>query len=137
MPQQEGMPDMRTLNRTISFVYIFLGPVFMACFLLIASALAHVMLTILGQSKHGFSATFRALCYSCAPFFLGVLPFCGALVGGVWNLVLEVIGISTLQSTSIGHAIAAVLAPVILGCCCAFGLAAMAGMMSGLQGAMP
>lgn len=139
MPPQEqpGMPDMRTLNRTFALVYIFLGPVLMAFSLLLWSALVHIVLTLLGKSGNGFTATFRAMSYSYAPQFLGVLPFCGGLVGGVWSLVLAVIGISTLQSTSITNAVVAVLAPSFVFCCCMAGALGIAGALSGMQSAMP
>ena len=136
-PDMANMPDFRAINRISAFVYIFLGPVLIACGLLVSSALTHVSLAILGGAKQGFSATVRAMCYAYAPSFLGALPFCGGLIGGVWTLVLAVIGISTLHSTTIGKAVLAILLPGILICCCVMGAAGVAGMFAGMQEASP
>ncbi len=103
----------------ISWIKFFVSPVVAACVTVILAGLVHAGLSLLGSAKHPFETTFRIICYSAAPLLLTLVPFCGNLVGEVWMIVLTVIGIRECHETTTGHALLAVLTPLILlfGCC--------------------
>jgi hypothetical protein len=44
------------------------------------------------------------------------VPVCGAVVGGIWAIVLTCIGLSKTHEITIGRAVVAVLLPMIV-CC--------------------
>ena len=45
-----------------------------------------------------------------------MVPICGGFAAGVWNIVLECIGLARAHETDTGKAVTAVLLPVIV-CC--------------------
>jgi hypothetical protein len=105
--------------------------------LFIAAGLTHLALMILGGATQPFEATFRVNAYAYGTIgWLSAVPFCGAIIGLVWGIVLEVIGIARVHEISTGKAAAAVLLPlaiiVILAMCVAiaFGIA-LAGALAG------
>ena len=51
----------------------------------------------------------------------------GGLIGVVWGIVLQVIGLATLHKTSQGKAALAVLIPIVLCCVCVAAVIAIAG----------
>ncbi|MEY2562897.1 MAG: hypothetical protein QOH88_1090 [Verrucomicrobiota bacterium] len=86
----------------------------------IVSALLHLCLMLLGGAKKTFETTFRVVCFSCgSTYLLLVIPFCGGIIGGVWNIVLQCIGLARAHETDTGTAAMAVLLPIILCCGCA------------------
>lgn len=98
--------------------------------LLIVAGIYHLSALVLGAARNGFNATLRAIGYAAGPLLLGVIPLCGAAVGGLAYTVFAIIGIARLQQVSYGKAVLVCLLPIILGfiCACAssfaiFGLA--------------
>jgi hypothetical protein len=86
----------------------------------VGSVISHLFLMIVGGAKRDFETTFRVVNYaagSVAP--LSAIPILGPLVGGVWCIVLYVIGFSKAHEVSIGRAALAVLLPLFL--CCGVG----------------
>ncbi|MDI6898888.1 MAG: YIP1 family protein [Methanolinea sp.] len=84
----------------------------------------HIFVYLVGGRK-GVWQTEKAVFYSLTPVFvLGWIPLIGIIVGGIWSIVLGVIGIRELQGVSdtkaaiamiVAIVIAAVIAVVILG----------------------
>jgi len=98
-------------NALLSF---FLAP-FAAVFALIVwTLILHVWVLMIARRRRGLSSTVRVLSYAAGPTILSVVPFIGSLVGGVWGLVLTVIGVREAHRTSTGAAVAIVLVPVVL-----------------------
>jgi hypothetical protein len=60
-------------------------------------------------------------CYASAPLDPSIAPAGDSVVGGLWGLVLAIIGLSAAHGISNGKAASAVLLPVLL-CCGCFGL---------------
>jgi hypothetical protein len=90
----------------------------------VGSLISHLFLMIVGGAKRDFETTFRVVNYSAgsvAP--LSAIPILGPLVGGVWCIVLYVIGFSKAHEISIGRAALAVLLPLFL--CCGVGALAL------------
>jgi hypothetical protein len=94
------------------------APIYIPLALLIGAAIQHLFLFLLGGAKRGFIATFRVQCYASAPLVLSIAPGCGSVVGGLWALVLAIIGLSAAHGISNGRAASAVLLPVLLCCGC-------------------
>jgi hypothetical protein len=95
---------------------LFATPVFVTIGLVIASAIIHLCLMLVGGASEGYVATFRAIAYGQAGQLWNILPFCGGLIAFGWTLVLHVIAIRELHRTTTGKATAAVLIPLVL-CC--------------------
>ena len=106
-------------------VQVVFGGVMVAIGVFIFSGIFHVMLLILGGAHRDFEATFRVVSFAEAPYVLALIPFCGGFVAGVWWIVLAVIGLTHAHEITGGKAIAAVLLPLVLFCCCCVGLIAL------------
>ena len=72
-------------SMTIALAAILLG----LPFVLINAGVIHFFLRLLGGGKEGYGATVKALCYSCAPMLLALIPFCGSFAGGIWAMILQ------------------------------------------------
>ena len=99
----------------LGLAVLLLAPVF----LYIGAGILHLSAMVLRSAGNGFNATLRAVAYAAGPNLLAIIPLCGALIGGIWTLVLLVIAIWKLQRTSVGLAVAVVLLPMALLFCCA------------------
>lgn len=95
---------------------LFLGgmilcPVFVALILFMASIIAHLCLMVMRGATHGFEATFRVMAYSQGTHVWGLIPFVGGAIGGIWLLVVQVIGLREIHETSYLRVIVALLLP--------------------------
>jgi hypothetical protein len=116
----------------VMVVCMVFSPLLAAVALFIQTGIYHLVLLLLGDGQRGFPITFRAVAYGSTPQLLAVIPFCGELVGGVWNIILEIIGASQGHGTEWWRALLAYFLPTIL-CCC---LAVWALMSLGFLGAL-
>ena len=98
-------------------LFILLSPLFVLIGLFITTALYHVSLLILGNGQRGFAVTFRAVAYGNTPTILGIVPFCGGIVGGIWAMVLVIMAFKLGHGTDWWRAILAYFLPTIV-CCC-------------------
>ncbi len=99
-------------------VFAVLAPLMVMVATLIAAAFVHLLLLMFGGASRPFETTFRVMCYSWGVAVFNVIPFCGVLVGAVWRIVVQIIGLREAQEVPGGRAAAAVLIPVLLGCLC-------------------
>jgi len=114
---------------------VVFGGIFVVIGLFVAAGILHLMLLVLGGARRDFEATFRVVSFAQATSILFLLPFCGQLVGGVWCLVLYVLGLAEVHQIGHGKALAAVLLPLVLLCCCCAALGAVfAGAIAGVVG---
>lgn len=91
------------------------GPILLWIGFHVGSAIYHVLLVLTGAAERGFTATSRAFAYGTAPNMLGIIPFVGPMVGGVWSLVTVVIGLKEIHRTTYLRVILAVfLIPCLL-----------------------
>jgi hypothetical protein len=104
--------------RVYWFAVMALAPLFTAISLVVSSAITHLFLMLYGGARSGFVATFRALCYVQVGALALIVPFCGAIFGGLIVLALEIIGLATMHRISYGKSAAAVLTPTLLCCMC-------------------
>jgi hypothetical protein len=112
---------------------LIMGPVFIVVGLFVWSGILHLLLLLLGGGGRGFEATFRVLAYTAASNLIQIVPVCGGFIGGVYGIVLAIIGLSAVHGDSKGKTAVAVLAPLVLCCCCcALGVGVMAGGIASL-----
>jgi hypothetical protein len=80
----------------------------------IGGAWLHIFVWALGGKK-GYVQTVKSLMYGSTPgLLLGWIPIV-SFIGGIWAIVLDILGIKELQEMSLGRAVAAVvIAGVIL-----------------------
>lgn len=107
------------LGKVVSF---FVYPLL----LILWAAILHLFCMLFGAAKNGYFATLRVLAYSAAPTVFSGLP-CISVLCGLYALVLSILGLSSVQETSLGRATAAVLAPLVLFCCCLGAAVSLAG----------
>ncbi|HYR23401.1 MAG TPA: YIP1 family protein [Chthoniobacterales bacterium] len=113
-------------------ILIIFVPVLVAIGAFINAAILHVCLMIVGGAKQPFETTFRVICFASGSVFpLMVVPLCGGVIAGVWDIVLRCIGLARAHETETGRAVLAVLLPLIV--CCGGGFLIL--MMFGALGA--
>jgi hypothetical protein len=77
---------------------------------------------LIASSKQPFETTFRVAAYTMGTTSLAnLVPIVGGIAGGVWSLILLVVGSSEAHEVPVGPAAIAVLVPVVL-CCVLFAL---------------
>lgn len=120
----EKLPSQIPFQAQSSLLGLILSPVIVVVVLFIFSGIYHLMLMIVGGATRGFESTFRAVAYSTGSASLfQIVPLCGSIAGGIWTIVITIIGLREMHKTSTGKAVAAVLLPVVL--CCGCAIAAM------------
>jgi rubredoxin len=106
---------MGPFNITLVFLGLLIfSPLFVIIILFVTSGILHLSLLIVRGGKNGFEATFRVISYSQAIQVLGLIPFIGGLIGGLWVLVVQVIGIREIHETSYLRVFIAFLIPLAL-----------------------
>jgi hypothetical protein len=123
----------------LGFVFaLVLGPVFLLIALFVGAGITHLALMLLGGAKRDFEATFRVACFAQSGAVLAVVPFCGQLVQGIYQIVLTIIGLAEAHQISRWTAAGAVFLPIVLFCCCCGVTAGMMfGGLAGLAGGLP
>ncbi len=116
----------------VSIALMVLAPIFVLLGIFIWSAIVHLFLMMVGGANSGFGATVRVMSYATTAQLAQVVPLCGGIIGAVWAIVLEIIGLAQAHRTTTGKAAVAVLLPIALCCVCVaivialFGAAIMA-----------
>ena len=87
----------------------FLAPFAATVGLLLWTALLHLPLRMFHKERQSLKTTLRIVSYAAGPSVLAVVPIIGSTVGGVWSLVLTVIGIREAHSMSTRKALLCVL----------------------------
>jgi hypothetical protein len=82
--------------------------------ILLGSAVMHVCLMIVGGNKKGFQHTYRVVSYAYAGSLIGIIPFIGGTAGGIYTLILTIIGFREGHGITTGKAVLAVLLPLIV-----------------------
>jgi hypothetical protein len=112
--------------------FLVLTPLLLALGLFIGSGILHLCLMMLGGAHRPFETTFRVVCFSSgATQLFSMIPFCGGYVAGIYNIVLECIGLTRAQETTTAKALLAIFLPMIV--CCGV-CAAIFGMLIASSG---
>lgn len=111
-------------------VSVFL-PIGVALGNLLWAGVLHVSLAVLGGARGTYTTTLKSVCYSSSATAFNVFPVCGAAIGGIWQVVVQVIGLRELHRTSTTRAFWAWFLPFVVAVCLAGAvfLAAMFGIM--------
>jgi len=99
-------------------ISVFL-PIGVAIGNLVWAAVLHVSLAVLGGARGTYGTTLKAVCYASSATAFNVFPVCGAAVGAVWHVVLQVIGLRELHQTTTGRAFWAWFLPFVVVLCLA------------------
>ena len=110
-----GPPMVEQFGLLIIFVVLLvMVPLFVFISLYVYSAILHLFLIIVRAANKGFEATFRVVCFSQATQLLGIIPFLGGWISGLWQLVVQVIGLKEIHETSYPRIIIAFLMPIVI-----------------------
>lgn len=112
-PLQRWLPA-SAANASNPVIDFLLSPLWLLLGLYIAAGVVHLFLLLVRGARHGFGPTLRVFCFSAGPQLFNVIPYVGPPVGGIWSLVLTVIGLRETHETTTGRALAAVLIPLVL-----------------------
>lgn len=91
------------------------------------AAVLHVSLAVLGGARGTYTTTLKAVCYSSSATAFNAFPVCGAAIGALWQIVVQVIGLRELHRTSTARAFWAWFLPFVVATCLA-GVAVAAAM---------
>ena len=93
----------------VSIVFI---PIAIVVAMYISSGIWHLFLLLLKGADHGFEGTFRVVSYSQSAQIVSLIPFLGGWVSGIWQLVIQIIGLKEIHETTYLKVILAFLIPV-------------------------
>lgn len=94
--------------------FIFLSPLLVTINLLLSSLFIHVLLVLVRGGKNGFEATFRVVAYSQATKLWSLLPFIGSVIGWVWRIIVQIIGLKEAHEIGYMRIVGAFLLPLTL-----------------------
>lgn len=84
-------------GRVVSFV---LSPVLALVIALVLTVIFHLGALMAAPDRRGMGATARVVCYAAGPSVLAVVPIVGPVVGAVWSVVLQVVGLREVHRTT-------------------------------------
>lgn len=132
-PQNEMSPMMPALfTPLILAVWAVLSPILIIIWSFIYSGILHLALMMVKGNEQGFEATYRTVAYSTSTYLFNLIPFCGGIIGGIWQIVITIIGLKETHGISTGKAVVAWILPIIF--CCGCGIAFIALGMIGAVG---
>ncbi|MFO7783084.1 MAG: YIP1 family protein [Thermodesulfobacteriota bacterium] len=91
-----------------------LSPLIVCIGIFIMSGILHLFLRIFRGASQGFEGTFRVVAYGQATQIFGAVPILGGLIGGLWYLVVLIVGMREIHETSYSRVILAFLTPFLL-----------------------
>lgn len=99
----------------ITFFTVFFTVIIVWLFLLLIWGLwMHLWVYVVGGRK-GVWQTEKAVLYGVTPFLLiGWIPVIGPVLGGLWSIVLQILGIRELHELSTAKAILALIIPFVI-----------------------
>ena len=95
-------------------VMLIIVPFIIIITMFIVSGILHLLLLIVGGGTNGFESTFRVVAYTQVAQIWGLIPVFGSFVGGIWQLVIQIIGLKEVHKTSYPRVIIAFLIPVAI-----------------------
>jgi hypothetical protein len=109
-------------------VFILIMPILVIVGMFVGSGILHLCLMIVGGARKPFETTFRVVAFSCgATYLLALIPICGGAIAGIYNIVLQCLGLARTHEIAAGRALIAVLLPLIICCGGALLLAFLVG----------
>ncbi len=106
------------LSTGVSVAMMVIAPILVLIGVFVASLIFHLFLLLVGGAGGSLATTVKVVCYTSTVQITQVVPLCGGIVGGLWALVLYIVGLAAAHRTSYGKAALAVLLPIMLCCVC-------------------
>lgn len=110
----------------MAVVGLFAGPFAAVYWVFLWGGVVHLLLMLFGGARGGFEASARVQGYASATALLNVIPFVGGMIGMVWSLVVQIVGLGAAHQSGYGRSAAAVLTPLLVCCGLAAGLMVLA-----------
>jgi hypothetical protein len=98
----------------VFLIVLVFVPLFVLVSMFLYGGILHLFLLLVRGGNQGFKATFRVVAYSQATQVWTLIPFLGGWVAGIWQLVVQIIGLREIHETSYGRVIVAFLIPVAI-----------------------
>ncbi len=99
----------------MSFV---IAPFVILLMAVVATAVHHLFLLLLGGAPRPPDVTMRVVCYAWGASYVWMLiPACGGLVATVWGAAMTIAGLRQAQGVPGGRAAAAVVVPYLIALC--------------------
>jgi hypothetical protein len=98
----------------IFLAIIVISPLFVLISILFTSAILHGLLLLVRAGNSGFQGTFRVVSYAQAAQIFGVIPLIGGLIGSIWLLIVQMVGLREIHQTSYLRLFMALLIPLAL-----------------------
>jgi len=98
----------------IFLVMVVAVPVCVTLSMFIYSGILHLLLLIVGGGNNRFEATFRVVAYSQSAQVWDLIPIAGSWIGGIWQLIIQVIGLREMHGISYLRVFMAFLLPVCI-----------------------
>lgn len=110
-----GQTLLTDLNTGFVFLITLLAvPIWVIFTMFINAAILHLMLLIVRGGGNRFEATFRVVAYSQAAQAWCLIPIVGSWIAGVWQLVVQVIGLREIHEITYMKVIIAFLIPIFI-----------------------
>lgn len=110
---EEELRSADTINE-FYIIMALLSPLIIPLALFINTGILHFSLLLVGVKHSDFETTFRVVCYGSGTNLIVIIPVIGIMVGVIWKLALEVIGLREIYSISSRRALTAVLLPFLI-----------------------
>jgi len=98
----------------LSLGIMALCPLLVLITILITSIILHALLSLVRGGKSGFEATFRVVSFSQSAQLWGLIPIVGSLIGAVWLVAVQMIGLRQIHETSYLRVAMALMIPFAL-----------------------
>lgn len=105
------MEGLEPTNPLLDFLFTPLELLFS---LLVTAGVVHLLLLVFGGAANGFATTVRVFCFAYGAQLFAVVPVAGSIVGGIWMVVIAIIGLREAHGTTGVRAAAAVLLPLLM-----------------------
>ena len=103
------------LNTGLLFlITLFTVPIWVIFTMFIYAAILHLMLLIVRGGGNRFEATFRVVAYSQGAQIWCLIPVVGSWIAGIWQFVVQVIGLREMHETTYLKVIIAFLIPIFI-----------------------
>jgi len=96
------------------WVFVIVAPLLQFTSLVADICAVHMLLKMMGHARGGWRGSFRAGGYSSAPAIFGYIPYVGAMVGGLWIMLLQFVALKRIHQVPTGILILAYLLPVVV-----------------------
>lgn len=113
-------PEEMAIQTGMLIFFLIFSPVLAVVGLFIGAGIYHLMLMLVGDGRRGFAVTLRVMAYGGTPQLIGIVPICGGVIGGIWAMVLFILGAIHGHKTEWWRAVIAYFLPVAACCCVLF-----------------